>query len=573
MKRKYDFLKDKYNELLLPTLFLVLSEKICVVLDVILIGILIGSNELASINLISPLLYITGIFYMLFGQGGSLLALRAKSELNQEKSNYYFTLSIIGIIIVSLIYILLLFVFADNILYFFNTPADIFLGTKEYLLTIMFFFPFNCFIIVISYFLRSDGFPKLPFYSVLIANISNIILDIVFLKVFPMGIKGAALASVLGYVIGTIYISQYLFSETRTFNFISFTKIKAKEILGSIKKVVLNTPEVSGKIFFAIQIVVFTYLCSTYYGMVGLIAFLVYDNSETLIYIVLSAIMKTMSPIVAVFYKEMDFKAVQYIISKSLKQVLIVSVPVSILFFIYPEILIGLFNITNPQYVEIVAFTIRVTSIGFIGRCVSYLFANYTQAIERNRFSFSITFLEEFVIPIGSVMILVPLIGGAGIWYAILLSETIPVLFYVSIAFYNQRKYHDEIYGLFLLQDSKLMNFTYAKNIVEESAEFDANINRIFKDLSPIFLSSMDDLCNDIFNHHEGISEIDVTIRQIKGKTVAYFIDDGDLYNPFNNEKLLNTKSIKELKENNCKLDYTSILGFNKCYIEFGELE
>ena len=102
MERKYLFLKDKYYELLLPTLFMVLSEKICVVIDIMLIGWFIGGSQLSSLNLMSPLLYFTGIFYVFFGQGGSLLALRAKSDLDEEKSNFYFTISIIGIIIISL---------------------------------------------------------------------------------------------------------------------------------------------------------------------------------------------------------------------------------------------------------------------------------------------------------------------------------------------------------------------------------------------------------------------------------------------------------------------------------------
>ncbi|WP_292750881.1 MATE family efflux transporter [Methanobrevibacter sp.] len=160
-----------------------------------------------------------------------MLALRAKSELDEEKSNFYFTISIIGIIIVSLIYILAIFVFADNVLHFLNAPADIYGNAKSYLLTILFFFPLNCYMLVISFFLRSDGYPKLPFYAVLISNVSNLILDIVFLKVFGLGIMGAALSSVVGYLIGSIYISKYFLSKNRNFKFVSIAKLKLTGIV------------------------------------------------------------------------------------------------------------------------------------------------------------------------------------------------------------------------------------------------------------------------------------------------------------------------------------------------------
>lgn len=568
MERDYSFLKQKYNELLLPTLFMVMSEKVAMVIDVIIIGAIIGGNELSAINLISPLLYITGIFYILFGQGGSLLALRAKSELDEDKSNFYFTISILGIIIVTLIYILVLFVFADNILHMLNAPADIYGNAKAYLLAVLFFFPLNCYILVISFFLRSDGYPKLPFYTVLIANVSNLILDVVFLKVFNLGIMGAALASVVGYLIGSIYISRYFISKNRNFQFVSIAKLKLKQSLASIKEIALNTPEVTGKIFFSTRMTVYTYLCSTHYGAAGLLAYLVYDNSETFVYIVLSAIMKTMSPIVTVFYKEMDYKAVDYIMRRSTIHLLMCCIPVSILFFIYPELLIKLFNITNPEYVQIISFAIRVTSFGLIGRCMTYLMANYTQAIGFNKISFTLTFLEEFAVAIASAVILTYFFGGPGIWYAILISESVPVIvyFYYVVRFKNSRQ--DELDAIFMLQDSNLMVFTYDREY-DGNSDDDLDIGDTFGQDSQLFAASIKDICEDIFVHDPNLDEVDITIRLINEKAVVQFIDDGELYNPFSNEELLNSSNIKKLKDINCEFDYTNVLGFNKSYIQY----
>ena len=569
MERKYSFLRDKYYELLLPTMFMVMSEKIAVVIDVVLIGLILGGSELAPVNSISPLLYFTGIFYILFGQGGSLLALRAKSDLDEEKSNFYFTVSILGIIAISLIYISSIFVFSDNILHLLNTPENIYIQAKSYLHVMMFFYPLNCFIIVISYFIRSDGYPRLPFYSVLIANVTNLIFDVMLMKGFNMGIEGAALSTVVGYVVGMAYISKYFFNKNRTFKFVSVTKLKIKQVLQSLKTIILNTPEVVGKIFFSVQMAVFTYLCSTYYGAAGLLAFLVYDNSETFVYIVLSGIMKAMSPIVAVFYKEMDFKAVQYIIRKSIKQILIVSIPISVIFFAYPEILIKLFNITNPEYVGVVTFAIRITSFGLIGRAMSYLLANYAQAIEQNRISFTITFCEEFLISIVAALILTHLIGGIGIWIAILLSETIPLLIYLGMAMRLQRGHKNEIKDILMLQDSKLVNFTYEKgndNYPDETLE---KIETIFGNHVQLFFSSVDGICENIFEQDSSLSQIDITVRMANGKAVVLFIDDGEFYNPFNNKEFNESQTIRKLKQKNCEFDYSNVLGFNKSYVRF----
>ena len=576
--RRYTFLKNKYNELLLPTLFMVMSEKICTVVDVIIIGFILGSVQLSVVNLAAPMTYITGIFYILFGQGGSLLALRAQSQLKHEKVNYYFTLSVLGIIIVTIIYILLIFLFADQILMLFNIPQNIFNIGKEYLLMLMFLYPLNCYILVVSFFIRADGFPKMPFYAVLIANILNIILDIIFLKVFHMGIVFTALASVLGYLVGAIYISTYFFKKNGTFRLVSLAKFKIKEILLSIKEIIFNTPEVIGKIFFALKISMLTYLCSTYWGVAGLLAFLVYDNSETFVYIFLSGIMKTMSPIVAVLHKERDYESVKYIISRSVRIILLISFPISALLFIYPEILLILFNIVDPYQSEVVSVAIRITAFSLVGRCMSYLLANYAQAIEYNRISSIITFLEEFLFAVLGALLFTRMIGGIGIWISILIAECVPVLVYIIYTFCMNKTYKDEIHRIFMLQDSNLVTLTYNRynigkidndDLDSESYETVAAIENYLKDDGIILSNSINDICKNIFENIPDLEDIDITIRLIKDELRIALTTDGARYNPFSNDKLMKSKNIEELSKSNCRFEFDEILGFNKSYIIF----
>lgn len=171
--------------------------------------------------------------------------------------------------------------------------------------------------------------------------------------------------------------------------------------------------------------------------------------------------MKSMSPIVTVLYKERDYGAVHYMIVKSMRQILFISLPISIIFFIYPQILISLFNVENPHYVEVVTLAIRITSFSLVGRCMSYLLANYTQAIEKNRISTIITFLEEFLFIFGSVITLTRVIGGTGIWIAILIAECLPVVVYVILALRIKNRNKDIINRVLMIQNSKLITWTY----------------------------------------------------------------------------------------------------------------
>jgi hypothetical protein len=113
------------------------------------------------------------------------------------------------------------------------------------------------------------------------------------------------------------------------------------------------------------------------------------------------------------------------------------------------------------------------------------------------------------------------------------------------------------------------VNFTYVKGHNEYSDDLLEKIETIFKEYAPLFFSSVGGICENIFEHDSSITQIDVTVRLVDGNAVVLFIDDGELYNPFNNKKFSESQTIRKLKEKNCEFDYTNVLGFNKSYVRF----
>lgn len=574
-ERNYDFIRRKYREFFLPTLLMVLSEKICSLVDVFIMTFFLESSVVSATTISSPFIYFMGIFYILFGQGGSILALRAKSHVQREKANYYFTFAVFGMILTSVMLVIFIFVFADQLVYFFNTPTSVFQHAKDYLLIISLFLPLNAYIVVLSYFIRSDGFPKLTFYTILISNILNLIFDIIFIAVLNMGVGGAALASVFGYLVGAIFITLYYFRQTRGFYFVSHSINHINEIFTTLKEILLNTPEVIGKIFFVAKITVLTYLSATYLGAAGLIAFLVYDNSETFVYMFLSGIMKTMSPIVTVFYKETDYDAVIYVIKRSIKELFFILLPIVIFFVIYPDIFLVLFNIHNPHYAHIVKLAIRITSLGLMGRCFTYLFANYAQATEQNRVVAIIFSLNEFIIPIFGGILLTHFIGGLGIWIAITLGEAIPLALYALYRYLITKDLGSKLNEVLALEKSDLFMLTYyRKNIGisestfdEESKEVLDKIGEQYTDFIKNFGYLVNDICMDIFDFDPDLEQIDITVKFTGEMMLVSLTGEGKVYNSLRGFDFY-SRYHETFKNYDCEFEYDQVLGFNKFYIK-----
>lgn len=576
MNRGFDFLREKYYEILIPNLFTSISDKMGTFLDVIIVGFLISSTQLPALDIVSPFFLISAVIYTLYGQGGSLLSIKAKSDLNNEKSNIYFTFSIIGAIIICLIYMLFIFIFADSLLHLLNIPQDIFNTSKIYLLIISGFFTLNAYIRVLGYFLKADGQAGTTFNAILIANITNLCLDVLLFNLFEQKIVGIALALVLGYLVGAIYISKYFFNKNATFKLIPLRKIRLRNLFIFKIKALKKTPELVGRILIVLKTTVIVYLCGTYLGDAGLLAFLIYDNLETILYMFVSGIIKTISPFLTVFYNEKDYPSVEYMERLSTKHVLIFIISIGAIIFAFPEKILEMFNITAVHDQMIIAPAIRITSIGLIGRCICMIISNYTQSIFQSRISALISFLEEGILPFALIAILIPIFKGTGIWITLTLADTIPILIYFAIILSKRNKYSTLKNCIFMIPESSSFQWTSIRgnfeeideNMQESNKNIIINIKDLFEDNYLIITGALEDIAKNLFIVKKTISEIDISIIVNDGFILLRFIYDGERYEPFKNKELLENPHMKDLNKMEHDFDYYRMFDLNFTYVK-----
>ena len=145
--------------------------------------------------------------YWLIGFGGTILSTSAKANFEEKKANYIFTVSIVSILTISILITVLGLLFPDSFLQILCNSSQlrplVYEYYKYYLLTI----PFLCYFVVLAYFIKTDNFVQLQFRAFLLANVLNVVFDIIFIKYFNMGVGGAALGMAVAYIISVIYIS------------------------------------------------------------------------------------------------------------------------------------------------------------------------------------------------------------------------------------------------------------------------------------------------------------------------------------------------------------------------------
>ncbi len=571
-ERNYELLKSKFSEFFLPTLFTSMAGNICLFVDGLIVSFLLGAGNLSAIQLVAPVITFVNLIYWMIGLGGSVLCSVAKAEFDEKKSNSYFSVAIISLIVIGILIAVFGCIFSQPIAEFLcaSQPALI-PDVTQFFVSVIIGMPFLCYMMSLSYFIRADGIPTLPFRAILLANIINILFDFIYIKFFNLGIGGAALATTTGYFMGSVFISYYFFKPERT---LQFMKLKAGKFFGFLKRIVASGfSSSSTQLYLTLKLFIINILLGVYLGQAGLVAFSICYNSLFILYIFLIGTAQTMSPIVSVYFKEEDFSGVDYIIKKSLKIVLASSLALSVLFIVYPQSLLMLYSVKNPEHVPVVLNALRIFAISYAGTAITFLYTFYSQAIQKNKLSTLISLLEGFVLPIGLAFILSFAIGGNGIWISFALAELGTILFIYAYSRYINKKTDGEYTGFFINKHNDDTVFEYTINSsIEEAVKLSSQVQDYIKDTKTgtVVSLAIEEMLVNIINTNKNDNDndtIDVIVRDNSENILISIKDTGIDFNPVIENENLEFDNISVLNKIADKIDYSRVLGLNSTVI------
>lgn len=568
--RNYKLLRNKFGEFFFPTLFTSMAGNICLFVDGLIVSFLIGASNLAPIQIVAPVITFVNLIYWMIGLGGSVLCSVSKAEFDDETSNSYFSVSIISLISIGVLIAILGMLFSGNIAQFLCiSQPELVPDVTSYFIALIIGMPFLCYMMSLSYFIRADGIPSLPFRAILVANIVNICFDIIYIKVFGMGLSGAALATSTGYLVGSILISYYFFKKERTLEFI---RLKANSFFKFLKKIVTSGfSSASTQLYLTLKLLVINILVGLYVGKAGVVAFGICYNSLFILYIFLIGTAQTMSPIVSVYFKEEDYSGVNFIVKRSLKIVLASSLALSVLLIVYPQALLFLYSVKNPADVPVVLNALRIFAISYVGTAITFLYTFYAQAIQKNQLSTIISLLEGFVLPISLAVILSSAIGGNGIWISFAMAELLTILFIFFYSKYINKKTNGEYTGFFINKhndDEKVFEYTISGD-VEEAVNLSRGIQDYLKGNKSETLVSLaiEEMLVNIINNNENVDTIDVIVRNDEDNILISIKDTGVEFNPVIEKESLEFDNISVLNKIADKIDYSRVLGLNSTVI------
>ena len=569
-ERNYKLLSSKFRELFFPTLFTSMTGNISIFLDSLIVSNLLGATVLASIQPINPLITFVNMIYWMIGLGGSVLCAVSKAEFDYEKSNSIFSVSIKSLLIIGVLITLICLLFSSQIIAIL-CPSDNKALFGQFFLAYIIGIPFLCYMMSMSYFVRADGFSNLPFKASLLCNIVNLCLDFIFILVFDFGLAGAGLATAIGYMAGSLYVSTYFFSKERTLKFI---RLKVKPYLNHVKNICKSGfSSASSQLYITIKLFVVNMLVVAFAGVAGLGAFNICFNSLIIISMFIIGAAQTMSPMVSVYFKEEDYSGVNFVVKRAFKIVLASSIILTLLFVIYPDILLMLYRVKNPADIPIVVNAIRLFSLSYVGLSISSLYMYYTQAIEENKISSTVSILEGLIFPVALAILLSAIMGINGVWISFAVAEVFTVIFIYAYSKYKNKKTNGEYSGFFMNKNNKDNENIreYAINgEIEEAVELSKNIGEHLSDAKSgtIVNLAIEEILVNIININDKVDFIDIIVKIDDDDSILISIKDpGIEFNPVIENDELQFDNISVLNKIADKIEYARVLGLNSTVI------
>ena len=173
----------------------------------------IGAAALTGVGLFAPLLMLINAFAMLSGSGGAPRAAIFMGKKDNETAEKIMANCFSLLLIFAVGLTVLFSIFAPKLLRLFGASDATLPYAVEYARIYIFGSIFVLIVLGMNLFITTQGFTKISMMTTLIGAIINVILDPIFIFVFDMGVRGAAIATVLSQAVGAIWVLRFLTGE------------------------------------------------------------------------------------------------------------------------------------------------------------------------------------------------------------------------------------------------------------------------------------------------------------------------------------------------------------------------
>ena len=407
------------------------------IVDRIFIGQGVGPLAISGLALTFPFMILLMAFGMLIGAGSAARISITLGENNIDKAEKILANAFTLTLIISGSVVILSYIFMSDLLRLFGGTEKTIQYAEQFMRIIIPGGIFSALSFGFNNIMRASGYPRKAMYTMIICAVINAILDPIFIFGFHWGIQGAAIATNISYLIGTIWVLSHFMKQDSNLRFRRKNFRLEKDIVKSIVSIGMSPFSMQLATSFVIVLVNSTLI--HYGGDLAIGAFGIINSINTLVIMVIIGLNQGTQPIVGY-----NFGAKLYgRMFRTLKYGIVIATVLTTLGFIIgtflPSVMASLFT-RDIELQSIATKALRISVIMFPIIGAQIVITNFFQSIGKAKVSIFLSLTRQFLFLVPCLFILPPIFGLTGAWSAMPVSDGLStIVSFVTILYFVRR--------------------------------------------------------------------------------------------------------------------------------------
>lgn len=553
-----------------------LAITVCTIIDALLVGNLVGSDGLAVANISTPVFLIYALFGITIGVGANVDIGRLLGKSSITEANQVFHRQLCLGVIVGVLSLLPLF-FKNTYFSFLGVTDELFPLAEKYLTLVMWSAPIFVMYHILSVSVRTDSDPKCSAAASGVVILTNLVLDLFFMKALEWGIIGASASLCIAESLGVLVLLTHFLKKNRLLKLgVSFPK--SSEILSFIHN---GFGMGSASIFSAVVMLVFNTLLLRFGEENGTLYVAVYGILYTISTIptaVFDGACGALSTVTAFFVGESDTDSVIFALKQALLSVVSGGGVLAVFCAVFSGVLVQFFGLEDAMAIERASAAMRIFMVSIVFTGINMVVTAFWQSIGRGKLAGAMSTIRNCVLllVIGGFFIPQGNITGLAVTY--ILTEVLCTIMVLGVlVFQSSKKYMTEKYAVTeqYFEENYMIQIESLKQIGEDLEricdEWEIGIRQAF------FINF---ICEELLlniikfglDDNKARKQYYVSIKLMKKEEdyVLRIRDNVSLYNPFELNEAgdeIDSGVLKLIQENSKYCDYQRKMIFNYLYM------
>ena len=402
----------------LPSIASMIFISIYGVVDGIFVSNFVGKTPFAAINLIYPAMMLVMAFAFMISSGGSALISKTMGEGKREKANEIFSMLVYISIAFGIVISVVGFIFIEEISLLMGADEAMLPYCVTYgriLLPALVFLLLQC---EFQGLLIAAEKPNLSLIMTIGAGVTNIILDAAL--VIPFGLKGAAVATTMSQVVGTIIPLVYFTFSKKAILKLGRFRFDLKAFLKCCSN---GASEMMTNLSSSLVNILYNYQLMKMIGEDGVAVYGIILYINFIFLGVFFGFCSGSAPVISFHYGAQNHKELKNLFKKSLIILSLSSIILTVLAELTAGGLSRIFVGYDAQLFALTKRAFMLYSISFVVMWINIFGSSFFTALNNGLISAVISFLRTLVFQIAAIYLLPLWLGIDGIWLAVLAAE------------------------------------------------------------------------------------------------------------------------------------------------------